>query len=184
MKLIVPYAEDGLADEVRELGESLGAQFVLTPRAHTTSYSALMCRLWSEGEAFIVCEQDVLPTVAMLEEMWTCTDDEWCHGYWVDPNWIGSPPPRHSQWLGLARFSESLLQRVSNRMVGLTGHAHWNQQDIDLWYLLKSIRDDRGPHLHHPAVTHLHGTLEERRGAAGLPVTNADLYRARLGLTA
>ena len=160
MKLIVPFVEDGLAEEVRDLGNSLDAEFVLTPRADTTSYCALMSRLWSEGEGFIVVEQDVLPTVEILHEMWTCPE-EWCHGYWIDPP---SDIP-HWQWLGCAHFSASLLKRAPDIMGKLAEQrqTHWNQQDISLCLALQATRDGRGPHLHNPPVTHLHREMEERR---------------------
>jgi len=163
-RIVIPFAENGLADEVRELGESLDAKFVLTPRNDTEAYFRLMARLWSEGEAFMIIEADVLPTVETVHEMWNCPE-EWCHGYWEEGG------IKHSQWLGCARFSDSLLRRAPDIMEKTVGEwaRHWAQQDLALDLALRAIRDGRGPHLHHPAVTHLHHEMEQRRAAAGLP---------------
>src|ERR1700682_284584 len=162
LKLIVPYVEAGLAEEVRELGESLGARFFLTPRQDVTSYSRLMAELWAAGEGFLVVEQDVLPTVAMLEEMWTCPE-EWCSGWWP---WRSDDPPlgefKCSQWLGCSKFSASLLRRAPGAMS--LAPCHHAKLDIGLWYALRGILNVPTAHVHDPAVTHLHREMEARRG--------------------
>jgi hypothetical protein len=64
---------------VRELGKQVGARFENLTGDDTT-YFSLMARLWQVGGTFIVVEQDMVPTLGLLEELWGCPTD-WCSGY-------------------------------------------------------------------------------------------------------
>src|ERR1035437_7170921 len=41
------------------------------------SYWRLLCRLWEQGNAFALIEQDISPTRAQIDTLWACSA-EWC----------------------------------------------------------------------------------------------------------
>ncbi len=47
--------------------------------AGVTSYWDLVAELWNSESDFILLEEDVLPTEAMIRSMWACTEP-WCSG--------------------------------------------------------------------------------------------------------
>src|SRR5260370_33320650 len=73
MKLVIPFASGCLHPQAQLLGEQLGANFINLDRDLEFGYYQLLKRLWAAGESFVVLEEDVVPTVALLEEIWACS---------------------------------------------------------------------------------------------------------------
>src|ERR1700674_3770858 len=119
MKLVIAFVPNWLRPEVRALGESVGAEFA-DVGASDTAYGQLVATLWAKGESFLLLEHDVLPTVALLEEMWACPSP-WCagfayayHGAVMPGEVLGEDRPQHPgrdrvTALMLNKFSASLL---------------------------------------------------------------------------
>jgi hypothetical protein len=155
MKVVIPYVDHRLLPEVREIGEQVGARFEnLT--GDDTAYSALVARLWRARGTFIVVEQDMVPTVGLLEEMWECPED-WCSGY--EAMLITDPPIGEvKSWsMGCMKFGSDLMTSMPWVMDG--PGLSW--RSLDFYIFDRMGRGDPrkpggAPHLHGPPMRHLH----------------------------
>jgi len=160
MKVVIPFVPNKLRPEVRAVGEQVSAEFVDVSHCEF-AYFCLIAKLWAagagEGESFILLEHDVLPTVALLEEMWDCPH-EWCHAYswrYTSPLYPGETRPAHptrqrETALFCHKISASLLRQMGTAMP--RGPIRWQSLDF---FLLGWLAQVARPHLHGP-VTHLH----------------------------
>jgi hypothetical protein len=115
--------------------------------ADDESYWRLLARYWRRGNAFVVVEQDVVPTREQIDTLWACSE-EWC-AYPYNMNGIVSPA------LGCTKFSASLLERTAGLLDGiLRQHRHW--QSLDSMIIGELHRRRFTEHVHDPAVRHLH----------------------------
>ena len=142
-----------------------------------TSYFKLLTREWESGRGLLLLEEDVVPSVELLTEMWSCPA-EWCVGwFWF---WGGTMMPGESRpqrpWrhriastLALSKFGSSLLQRVPGAMqdaAARTNHRnHFNQLDLALVNPGGVLQSQ--PYFAKP---HLHGPVEHRKPPAWLPL--------------
>lgn len=174
-RVVIPHTAR-LRPAVRQLGEEAAAIFEDVSHADT-AYFDLMQRLWAKGRGFLLLEHDVVPTAALLEEMWACPA-EWCAGwFWV---WGGTMfegdtrPPypwRHrvTDTLALSKFGSSLLRRAPGAMIDAAartnGRRHFNGLDLALVHEGAVLQC-------HPyfAKPHLHGPVEHRTPPAWLPL--------------
>jgi hypothetical protein len=158
MRLVIAYTPPKLRPEVKQLGEDVGAIFE-DVSASDTAYGALVARLWKKGESFMLCEHDVLPTAALLEEMARC-DREWCAGFawrYISPVAPGETKPQHpvrqrETALFLNKFSASLIARTPH-VIGAFRGLRWTQIDLRL---LPMLQGSGATPCQHGPVTHLH----------------------------
>lgn len=160
MKLVIAFVANKLRPDVRALGESVGAEFA-DVSGSDMAYGELIAKLWQQGESFLLLEHDVLPTAALLEEMWDC-ESEWCAGFawrYSGAVYPGETRPfkpiREKEFaLFLNKFSADLLRRTP-AVVGAV-RVRWTQVDLAILGTLRMYGAQ--PHLHEPAVQHLHAT--------------------------
>ncbi len=133
--------------------------------AATTDYFDLMTREWESEVDYILCEQDVVPALELLEEMWAC-DQEWCSAFfWVYEGAVadGEVKPvrprryRVSDTLACIKFSGDLLARAHGAMrdaaARTNGRRHYNMLDLALVApggVLQSWPYNAVPHIHGP----------------------------------
>src|ERR1035437_518041 len=111
------------------------------------SYWRLLCRYWKLGHAFVIVEQDVVPTREQIDTLWVCPE-EWC-AYPYDMNGIVSPA------LGCTKFGSALLERTAELPDAIMEpHRHW--QSLDAMIIGELHRRRFAEHVHQPNVRHLH----------------------------
>ena len=175
-RIVIGYAQGKLRDETRAVGEHMGAELVdLT--GDDRGYFKLLTRLWESARGFVLLEQDVVPTVALLDDMWAC-DREWCSAFfwqWDGPVLDGETRPRQprryrvSETLALHKFGTALLHRAPRAMQEVATRTnnvtHYNQIDLALVH-------GNGVLQSHPynAVPHLHGPVDHRTPPAWVPL--------------
>lgn len=107
LRVVIPYLPRFLYQETRDWGESVGAEF-RDVSSDEKAYRRLLGRLWHEGRAFVVVEQDIVPPVAALTGFDECSEPWCCHSYpYVGATWA------YGQ-LGCTRFSAALLADLPN----------------------------------------------------------------------
>jgi len=155
MRVVIPFVAGGLAPETRALGEQVNAEFV-DVGGSDTAYFELVRRLWAR-EGFLLVEQDVVPPVAIIEEMSACERD-WCCGPYPQLQMLksreGEPRGRLRLvldiGLGATRFSDDLLRREADAMerAWAISTRHWSV--LDLVLMREVLMKERGhlPHIH------------------------------------
>lgn len=117
-------------------------------------YGRLLRELWEDGETVYLCEHDMVPTLAQLEEIAACSCDYGCFPY----AWTTCVGPA----MGATKFSADLMatypdvMEIACRIPSNYGEpGHWRQ--LDVWVQAAVLRDWYGeqPHVHLPPVTHL-----------------------------
>lgn len=163
-KIYIAHVADGLAPEVRELGESLGAVFV-DVTGDRFGYHRLFRGAWERGESFINLEQDILPTVAQLDEMWQCESD-WCSLEYPFPN-VFEPdqPPTLMTSFGCVKFGGRLLRRDIFHEPPLRKPVPWNDLDARV---ISTVRED--PVTGEWYFPHVHGRARHLSVEADYPI--------------
>jgi hypothetical protein len=127
----VPHAPGMLRPEVLPEIEAQGFVPVLvtTLVSEPTAYSSWLRTMWHRGDAFIVCEQRVLPPPGALAALRDCPKP-WCY----HPIDRGHGPMPYC--LGLARFSADLLlafpDAADRALVRRGGEDAWRAGLLDL----------------------------------------------------
>jgi hypothetical protein len=171
MRLVIPHTSK-LRPEVKQLGESLNAEFVEVGHCEL-AYYCLIAKKWARAESFVLIEHDVLATPELLDEIWNCPEP-WCAGFsWAYHGAVlpGEDRPHRPgrdrvTALMLNKFDGSLLQRMGTIP---RGPLTWQQLDL---YLLSWLAQSAQPHLHGP-VLHLH----QKHPAWALTMTEDDWRR-------
>ncbi len=138
---VVPFSRGMLRDETRAAVPE--ATFVRM--VDDESYWRMLSRYWRQGHAFVIVEQDIVPTRAQIDTLWACSQD-WC-SFEYSMNGIVAPA------LGFVRFSASLLERTTGLLDGIIAR-HW--QSLDAMIIGELHRRRFTEHVHQPAVRHLH----------------------------
>ena len=119
------------------------------------AYYELLCELWSEGEGFLIVEQDIEIHASVVPQLEECLED-WCiFGY---PGPLGAgiwPPPDQrllTRSLGCTRFSASLIKAEPDLMENLPLH-YWGHLDFTID---RALSPRWAPHVHQPHVNHHH----------------------------
>jgi len=172
VRLVIPHVF--CKPETRAIGEQMNATFV-DVTGDDQGYFKLVTRLWA-GRGFILCEQDVKPSVDLLNELWACTA-EWCVGWfwtWGGTMMEGDMRPQHpwrhrsTETLALSKFGTTLLRRAPRAMqdaaARTNGRQHFNGLDLALVH-------PGGVLQNHPyfAEPHLHGPVGHRPEPPWLP---------------
>ena len=174
--IVIPYVHNKLRAETRAVGEHLFTEFANVEDSDQ-AYFKLLTRWWELGRGFILCEEDVVPSVELLNEMWSCPA-EWCSAFFYA--WGGTMYPdeikpqypwRHriTDTLALNKFGTTLLRRAPGAMrdaAARTNHRnHYNMLDLALVHEGAVLQSH--PYLAKP---HLHGPVEHRTPPAWLPL--------------
>jgi hypothetical protein len=148
MRLVIAYTPGMLRPAVKQLGEDVGAEFI-DVSGSDLAYGELVADLWQQGDSFLLLEHDVLPTAALLEEMWNC-GSEWCAGFaWGYAEFRHLRPARFRVTaLMLNKFGADLLRQTP--AVPSAVRVRWTQVDLALLGVLAQ----HAPCLHGP-MTHL-----------------------------
>jgi hypothetical protein len=111
-------------------------------------------RWWAECHTFVICEHDVVPTVAQLDRIVSC-GHEWCSFQYDDGLYPVGP------MFGLARFDASVM--IEHPYAAEVALVIGKRRDVECeWWRVDSMvaRDlmIRGVkwHQHEPAVHHAH----------------------------
>ena len=107
--LVVPYVEGMLNPSTRWAVTSAGIPYRLVniQAGDDGAYGRLIRRLWQEGQTFVICEHDVVPTRGQLVSIASCGHD-WCCYKYDDQLYPDGP------MFGLARFSGRLMAEHPN----------------------------------------------------------------------
>lgn len=162
--IVCPFVPGMLREETVAALDPYGwlVEWVELDPADDGAYTALIEALWSRRRTVVIVEQDVAPTPGMIERLVAC-GCAWCHHHYTDDTY--GP----GAFLGLAKFTGALM--AATPAVGLTALrtdrrytelAHWRTMDSVLARYLTTW--GARPHLHQPAVRHLHH--EATAGAA------------------
>ena len=174
MRIVIPYVRGGLKPETRAWGEQNGAELHDLTN-DDEAYFGLVARLWRDGQAFMVVEQDVVPPEGAPEDLATCPEP-WCgHPYPYIPCSLGYSMMVLGE-LGCTRFTEALLSEIPAAMVDAAavrlpppftsdGGRHW----LRLAPRLRVALEGHGVHFHAhpPAAEHVRG--RNRGGPPRLP---------------
>jgi hypothetical protein len=178
--VVIPYVQHKLRAETQGVGEKMGATFV-DVTGDVTAYFTVLTRQWESGRGFILCEEDVAPSVELLNEMWAC-EHEWCSAYFMlydGPILDGQTRPAHprryrvSDTLALNKFGTTLLRRAPRAMqdaaARTNGVNHFNQLDLQLVHEGAVLQSH--PYFGRP---HLHGPVDHRMPPAWVPLIADD----------
>jgi hypothetical protein len=152
VRVVVPYAV--LAPETRAALEADGvvAEYVFVG-ADPTAYHGLVERLWSEGDGFLIVEQDIVVRPGSVAELADCPEP-WC-GFAYS---IGTS---YGSYLGCARFGRDLVlghpgvfAAVANLRDDGTPRRYWGRLDTRMKAVLEDHEGQR-MHVHWPALDHL-----------------------------
>jgi hypothetical protein len=119
------------------------------------AYADLIDRLWADGEAFLLIEHDMLPTLEAVERMISCPR-RWC----ACPYPVNHQPGESIVGFGFTRFAAELLTAEPDaaEAAGRWSRAgvparHWSNHDSRLARVLTG----RGYDIHrHAWIGHLH----------------------------
>jgi len=117
-----------------------------------TSYFELLEKLWAEQRPFLLLEQDVVPGVTLVRDMWSCPCELCCGCY--EP----SAPLNGWAALGLVKFSGDVLRRVPDamaRVARLLPERNWMHLDLALLDRVLLAEEGIKPHVHKPFMLHL-----------------------------
>ena len=161
MKVVVPYAR--LWPETKAALEADGREAIYVPVGHSpTAYHELVRDLWSQGEGFVLVEQDIAVYPGAIASLEDCPEP-WCGCVY----WLGTT---FNAWLGCTRFSDSLVRDNPGVMEATdllrddgTPRRYWARVDTRLTQVLN---DQVGVaiHRHWPAVDHLNPDKALRGG--------------------
>jgi hypothetical protein len=179
-RIIVPYVHHTLRAETRAIGEQMNATFV-DVTGDVTAYFTVLTRQWESSLGFVLCEENVAATPALIQELWEC-EHEWCSAFFwawdgavLDGETRPQRPRRYkvSATLALNKFGTSLLGRAPRAMqdaaARTNGVCHFNQLDLALVH-------ENGVLQNRPynAVPHVHGPVDHRTPPAWVPLIAED----------
>lgn len=126
MKVIIPHSERNSSYLTVHLAiRSCGIVARTILLRGIDDYHALLLKLWSEKESFIIVEQDVIPTPEMIHELWNCKH-EWCGArYLIAGGYMIQP-------LGCTKFSAKMIEACP-RMIEKLPHKRWYSLDGDIF---------------------------------------------------
>lgn len=103
-RLVCPFAPGRLRWETSVALQTSGypVDWVRLPASDPTAYGRLFRDLWSAGETFVICEQDVVPTQDQLDDIMGC-GHPWC-SYEYDNDLYPDGP-----MFGLVRFDRRVM---------------------------------------------------------------------------
>jgi hypothetical protein len=163
MRLVIAFVPNMLRPQVKQLGESLHAEFA-DVSGSDLAYGQLVARMWLKrhadpdvGESFLLLEHDVVAGPELLRAMWDCPEP-WCHAFawrFSGPVAPGETKPQHpirqrETALFCHRFSADLIRQTPH--VPSAMRVRWTGVDLALLPMLSAIAE---PHLHGPVI-HLH----------------------------
>lgn len=141
--VFIPFTH--LRSETYLASENAGCKTTLWPiKDHEYGYADYWVERWTKGERFINLEQDVVPSIDLLWELWTCPEP-YCIAQYAYP-WAGSPVD-HSP-IGCAKFAPEFIARFPQLFVR---RLHWHEPQH-----LIIDRSLNKYHLHGPPALHLH----------------------------
>jgi hypothetical protein len=156
VQVVIPYVDGMLNEGVLPAVRASGLPWVAYPleRGDLGAYGRLWRRLWALRETVIVCEHDVIPTVAQLLALTMCGHD-WCSYNYDDGMYPAGP------MFGLARFSGTMM--AEHPYAAEVALVIGKRRDIECeWWRVDSMvaRDLMirrvSWNMHEPAVHHAH----------------------------
>ena len=155
MRVVMPYTDvHPLADEALRRIEP-DAERVDVGQS-TTAYWELMCRLWADGETFLLVEHDIEVNALAMYVHHVCR--EW----WCVAPYIISGPKTADCSLGCTKFRSELLEAEPDLIDAIAGatpgvglvRCDWRRLDAEISGGLRA----RGyePHVHRRPVLHHH----------------------------
>jgi hypothetical protein len=105
LRVVIQYLPRGLDPRTRRWGEENGAEFVDTSADAEGTYR-LLAKLWRDGEAFALFDQDVLPPTGALEQFESCAEDVCAFPFIAGSSAI--------EEIGCTRFSRALIRKHPN----------------------------------------------------------------------
>ncbi len=179
-RIVIPYVQHKLRAETQAVGEQMGATFV-DVTGEVTAYFTVLTRQWESGHGFVLLEEDVAATPALIQELHDC-EHEWCSAFfwaWDGAVLDGEMKPhqprlyRVSQTLALNKFGTSLLRRAPRAMQDAAGRTndvrHFNQLDLALVHENGVLQGQP-----YNAVPHIHGPVDHRTPPAWVPLIGDD----------
>jgi hypothetical protein len=147
---------DGLREETRQalLQAAVPVEWVRLDRSDPFGYGRMLRRLWRQERTFVICEQDVVPTVSQLWEIVSC-GHLWCSYGYDDGNYPEGP------MFGLCRFDWRLMHMwpAAAEISTIIGsrrdyEAEWWRVDS---LLARDLQIRQVPWVKHlPPVRHIH----------------------------
>jgi hypothetical protein len=161
VRIICPFTPDGIQPATVTALEGLDRPVEFwAVSADCQAYFRLLGGLWAAADDFLVVEHDMVPTVAMVEEMEACPQ-AWCTNPYVVNEW----GTLIEAAFGFTRFRRRLMTAEPDAMeatvaipVMVNGHMwparHWQGLDCRFDCVLggRSYRQ----HAHAEIVDHLH----------------------------
>lgn len=155
-RVICPYVRGMLnPDTQRALWDSgLPVDFVRLPAGDETAYGRMLRNLWGGRETFVICEQDIVPTVAQLSEIAGC-GHLWCSYNYDDGLYPDGP------MFGLVRFSGGLMDLWPEAANVALVIGKRRDYEAEWWRVDSLVARDLNIRqvpwvLHTPAVHHAH----------------------------
>ena len=152
MRVVVPHTArhpDTIA------GAPPGAEWVRVSEDRF-AYWRLLCRLWADGEGFMVLEHDVVCRPDVLDQFGTC-DEPWCAFPYADMC-CAACVEKWRNTLGCTRFSAEIIRAVPDAVSGITpGMRDWHCLCNGLGAALRTAGFTH--HWHAPPVRHHHMSL-------------------------
>ena len=152
MHLVVPALSDACPAAAALRGEGLrpDVRIVDDDRA----YAELITELWRRRTGFIIVEHDIIPWPGAVAGLWACPRPYCMYRYPIGGLLAGT--------LGCVKFGAGLLAALPDLPATFSG-AHWSTLDVKITNALWN-NGVRAPHVHQPAVAHLHAyPIEEQR---------------------
>lgn len=118
------------------------------------AYGRLVRDLWQMGTTFVICEQDVVPTIDQLDRIVEC-DHDWCSYSYDDGLYPDGP------MFGLVRFDARVMAEHPHAAEVALVIGKRRDQEAEWWRVDALIARDlkiRGVEwfMHEPAVHHVH----------------------------
>lgn len=150
----VPYVDGGLNRGTWWAVHSRGgpARFVWFDRQDPYQYGRFLRRLWEQGQDFIICEQDVIPTLRQFDQLEVCPKP-WCSFGYESADYGDGP------MLGLVRFRAVVLAEYPMAADIALHHGAGKELEVGWWNVDVALANDlniRGIpwHRHTPPVRH------------------------------
>lgn len=146
MVVVVPYVSEMLHWATRVYLR----KFEPTERVRlvdkANGYIKLMIRLWEEGNAFIIVEQDVVPWWGAIPQLKDCPED-WCAFGYEDEE-LGNG----SAGFGCIKFGEKLIKELPTVW---QDKQDFRWRNIDTYFFGYAMERGWKVHQHYPSVIHL-----------------------------
>jgi hypothetical protein len=156
LTVVVPYVKGmlhcGTTQAVTHSG--FWHRLVELPTGDEGAYGRLVRDLWHQGSTFVICEQDVIPSIDQLEAIATCEHD-WCSYSYDDGLYPDGP------MFGLVRFTSRVMTQHPHAAEVALVVGKRRDQEAEWWRVDALMARDlkiRGVpwFMHTPAVHHVH----------------------------